>query len=161
MLKARILLKADVSEAGEGWSDSRIVKALDTSEATVFRTRQRLVEEGFEGVLARANIRRTRRDGGLQYLLNKHLTVACRQCPSLASKRVTPHVLRHTLAMDLLHHGADRFVIALWLGHKSVETTAMLPAGGHAAQGAGVGQDRRSRRPGAPIQARSPVSWPS
>ena len=55
VLKARILLKADVSEAGEGWSDSRIVKALDTSEATVFRTRQRLVEEGFEGVLA-ANI---------------------------------------------------------------------------------------------------------
>src|SRR5450631_2097839 len=53
VLKARILLKADVSEAGEGWSDSRIVKALDTSEATVFRTRQRLVEEGFEGVLAR------------------------------------------------------------------------------------------------------------
>ena len=46
VLKARILLKADVSEAGEGWSDSRIVKALDTSEATVFRTRQRLVEEG-------------------------------------------------------------------------------------------------------------------
>jgi hypothetical protein len=53
VLKARILLKADVSEAGEGWSDSRIVKALDTSEATVFRTRQRLVEEGFEEVLAR------------------------------------------------------------------------------------------------------------
>jgi hypothetical protein len=53
VLKARILLKADVSEAGEGWSDSRIVKALDTSAATVFRTRQRLVEEGFDGVLAR------------------------------------------------------------------------------------------------------------
>ena len=53
VLKARILLKADVSEAGEGWSDSRIVKALDTSEATVFRTRQRLVEEGFESVPAR------------------------------------------------------------------------------------------------------------
>jgi integrase/recombinase XerD len=62
---------------------------------------------------------------GLQYLLNKHLTVACRHCPSLANKRVTPHVLRHTLAMDLLHHGADRSVIALWLGHESVETTAM------------------------------------
>jgi integrase len=61
----------------------------------------------------------------LQYLLNKHLTVACRQCPSLAGKHVTPHVLRHTLAMDLLHHGVDRSVIALWLGHESVETTAM------------------------------------
>jgi hypothetical protein len=53
LLKARILLKADVSEAGEGWSDRRIVKALDTSPATVARTRQRLVEEGFDAVLAR------------------------------------------------------------------------------------------------------------
>jgi hypothetical protein len=53
LMKARILLKADVSEAGEGWSDSRIVKALDTSPATVSRTRQRLVEEGFDAVLTR------------------------------------------------------------------------------------------------------------
>ena len=51
--KARILLKADVSEAGEGWSDSRIAEALNTSVATVFRTRQQLVEEGFEAVLTR------------------------------------------------------------------------------------------------------------
>ncbi|GLR45778.1 integrase [Mesorhizobium amorphae] len=61
----------------------------------------------------------------LQYLLNKHLAVARRHCPSLASKHVTPHVLRHTLAMDLLQHGVDRSVIALWLGHESVETTAI------------------------------------
>jgi hypothetical protein len=53
VLKARILLKADASEAGEGWSDGRIVKALDTSASTVARTRQRLVEEGFEAVLNR------------------------------------------------------------------------------------------------------------
>jgi DNA-binding MarR family transcriptional regulator len=53
VLKARILLKADISEGGEGWSDSRIAKALDTSLSTVFRTRQRLVEEGFEAVLNR------------------------------------------------------------------------------------------------------------
>jgi hypothetical protein len=51
--KARVLLKADVSEAGEGWSDSRIAEALNTSVATVFRTRQQLVEEGFEAVLTR------------------------------------------------------------------------------------------------------------
>jgi Homeodomain-like domain len=53
LVKARILLKADVSEVGEGWSDSRIVKALDTRPATVARTRQRLVEEGFDAVLTR------------------------------------------------------------------------------------------------------------
>lgn len=51
--KARILLKADTSEAGEGWSDSQIAAALDTTVKTVSRTRQLLVEEGFEAVLTR------------------------------------------------------------------------------------------------------------
>ena len=53
LLKARILLKADVSEAGEGWSDSRIIAALDTSASMVYRVRKQLVEEGFEAVLSR------------------------------------------------------------------------------------------------------------
>src|SRR5262245_16514543 len=53
LMKARILLKADVSEDGEGWSDSRIVEALETSATTVYRTRQQLVEEGLEAVLSR------------------------------------------------------------------------------------------------------------
>jgi transposase len=53
LLKARILLKADVSEAGEGWSDGRIIKALDTSASMVYRVRKQLVEEGFAAVLSR------------------------------------------------------------------------------------------------------------
>ena len=53
LMRARILLKADVSEGGEGWSDSRIVEALETSDSTVYRARQQLVEEGFEAVLNR------------------------------------------------------------------------------------------------------------
>jgi hypothetical protein len=53
VLKARILLKADVSEAGEGWSDSSIIAALDTSASMVYRVRKQLVEEGFEAVLSR------------------------------------------------------------------------------------------------------------
>lgn len=60
---------------------------------------------------------------GVQYLLAKHVALAARRCPSLANKHVTPHVLRHTTAMELLQAGADRSVIALWLGHESVETT--------------------------------------
>jgi transposase len=52
LLKARILLKADVSDAG-GWSDSRIIKALDTSASMVYRVRRQLLEEGFEAVLSR------------------------------------------------------------------------------------------------------------
>jgi poly-gamma-glutamate capsule biosynthesis protein CapA/YwtB (metallophosphatase superfamily) len=53
LTKARILLKADAGEAGEAWSDSQIAKALDTSLATIARTRQQLVEEGFDAVLKR------------------------------------------------------------------------------------------------------------
>ena len=53
LTKARILLKADVSDAGEGWSDSKIAEALDTSVVNVERTRRQLVEEGFEAVLTR------------------------------------------------------------------------------------------------------------
>ena len=53
LTKARILLKADVSEAGEGWSDSAISAALDTSIDNIARTRRRLVEEGFEAALNR------------------------------------------------------------------------------------------------------------
>jgi transposase len=53
LTKARILLKADVSEFGEGWSDSKISSALDTSVATVERTRRQLVEEGLDAVFVR------------------------------------------------------------------------------------------------------------
>jgi site-specific recombinase XerD len=60
---------------------------------------------------------------GVQYLLNKHQAAAVKPCPSLQSKRVTVHRLRHTAAMDLLQEGIDRSTIALWLGHESVETT--------------------------------------
>lgn len=57
--------------------------------------------------------------------VNRHQRTAGRLCPSLKRKKVTPHVLRHTAAMRLLQHGVDRSVIALWLGHESVETTQM------------------------------------
>src|ERR1017187_7347159 len=60
---------------------------------------------------------------GVQYLLTKHRMAASKVCPSLKEKRVTVHRLRHTMAMDLLQAGVDRSVIALWLGHESVETT--------------------------------------
>jgi site-specific recombinase XerD len=59
----------------------------------------------------------------VQDLVAKHVAVANRTCPSLRQKRVTPHVLRHAAAMELLQGGVDRSVIALWLGHESIETT--------------------------------------
>jgi hypothetical protein len=59
----------------------------------------------------------------VQRLLAKYKLIACRACPSLKKKRVTPHGLRPTLARELLQAGLDRSGIALWLGHESVETT--------------------------------------
>jgi integrase/recombinase XerD len=70
------------------------------------------------------------RDGRLsrdaiERLITKYTHLAAQACPSLKGKRVSPHVCRHTAAMELLQHGVDRSVIALWLGHESVETTQM------------------------------------
>ena len=59
----------------------------------------------------------------VQALLAKCVRVAKESCPSLASKRVSPHVLRHSAAMELLQAGVDCSVIALWLGHEAIETT--------------------------------------
>ena len=53
----------------------------------------------------------------------KHAAHAAERCPSLTAKTITPHVLRHTAAMRLLHAGVDTTVIALWLGHEQIQTT--------------------------------------
>ncbi|MFQ5745063.1 MAG: tyrosine-type recombinase/integrase [Acidobacteriota bacterium] len=70
----------------------------------------------------------SRRNGALSrdavaLLVAKHARAATQHCPSLGTKTVTPHVLRHTCAMQLLTAGVDSSVSALWLGHESVETT--------------------------------------
>lgn len=60
---------------------------------------------------------------GIDDIIDRHVHAATRSCPTLASKAVSAHTLRHTAAMRLLHAGVDTTVIALWLGHESVETT--------------------------------------
>jgi len=59
----------------------------------------------------------------VQRLVAKHAATAALSCPSIGSKRVTPHTLRHTAAMALMNAGVDTSVIALWLGHQSAVTT--------------------------------------
>jgi integrase/recombinase XerD len=60
---------------------------------------------------------------GVDYILQKAVQKATSVCPSLRIKRITPHVMRHTTALHLLQSGVDIAVIALWLGHESIETT--------------------------------------
>lgn len=59
----------------------------------------------------------------MQDLVAKRVAEACPRCASLLGSRITPHMLRHTAAMELLHAGIDRSLIAIWLGHESVDTT--------------------------------------
>jgi integrase/recombinase XerD len=62
---------------------------------------------------------------GVAYLLAKRVATAQQLCPSFRGKRISPHALRHSAAMALLHSGVDCAVIALWLGHESMDTTQM------------------------------------
>ena len=59
----------------------------------------------------------------VQYLMAKYVAIAGERVPSLKQKQVSPHILRHSAAMELLQAGVECSVIALWLGHKSIDTT--------------------------------------
>ena len=87
VLKARILLKADASDAGEGWSDSQIAEALDTSVDTVARTRQEFVEGGVDAALTRKHSPRSARkrifDGAPEAKL---IALACSEPPKGRSR---------------------------------------------------------------------------
>jgi site-specific recombinase XerD len=92
---------------------------------TAVRTWQREQQCGpQEPVFPNARGESLSRDG-VAYLLTKHVTAAQSHCPSLQGKRVSPHILRHSAAMELLHSGVDSAVIALWLGHETMDTTQM------------------------------------
>lgn len=111
ILKARILLKADVSEAGDGWSDSRIVKALDTSPATVVRTRQRLVEEGFDAVLTRQHSPNSARkrifDGAAEAKL---IALACSKPPKGRSRWTLELLEDKVVELKIVERASDNTI---------------------------------------------------
>lgn len=95
------------------------------SRDTARMLRAFLAERGASGAdLVFVSVRRTRLShDAVERLVAKYALQASRACLTLARKHVTPHVLRHTTAVQLLEAGVDRAVIALWLGHEQVETT--------------------------------------
>jgi site-specific recombinase XerD len=96
---------------------------LAKSTAAVLKTWLRETSRG-DGHLLFPNAKGERLSvHGVQHMLNKHAANAAKTCPSLEGKRIGVHLLRHTMALDMLQAGVDRAVIALWLGHESVETT--------------------------------------
>jgi hypothetical protein len=111
LTKARILLKADTSEAGEGWSDSQIAAALDTSVDTVARTRQQLVEEGLEAVLVRnhspASARKRIFDGAAEAKL---IALACSEPPK-GRKRWTLQLLEEQVVeLKIVDRASDNTI---------------------------------------------------
>jgi hypothetical protein len=111
MLKARILLKADASEAGEAWSDSRIAEALDTSSDTISRTRQQLVEGGLDAALTRKHspnsARRRIFDGAAEAKL---IALACSPPPK-GRKRWTLTLLESAVVeLNIVKRASDNTI---------------------------------------------------
>ena len=111
LTKARILLKADVSEAGEGWSDSQIVAALDTSLDTVARTRQQLVEEGLDAVLTRktspASARPRTFDGAAEAKL---IALACSAPPKGRARWTLRLLEEHVVELNIVDRASDNTI---------------------------------------------------
>jgi site-specific recombinase XerD len=98
------------------------VTPLDAQTVAVLRAYTAVVPAGTSIVFPTRTGTRMSRDA-VAARLTEHAATASTTCPSLAGKRITPHVLRHSAAMRLLAAGIDSTVIALWLGHESVDTT--------------------------------------
>ena len=111
LAKARILLKADVSAAGAGWSDSRIAEALDTSIANIERTRRQLVEEGFEAVLTRkynANSARPRIFDGVAEA--KLIALACAPAPTGHAKWSLRLLEEKVVELNIVEKASDNTI---------------------------------------------------
>jgi Homeodomain-like domain len=111
LMKARILLKADASEAGEEWSDSQIAAALDTSIDTVARTRQQLVEEGVESVLTRKHSPASARprifDGAAEAKL---IALACSEPPKGRARWTLQLLEEAVVELNIVDRASDNTI---------------------------------------------------
>ena len=163
LLKARILLKADVSEAGEGWSDSRIIKALDTSESMVYRVRKQLVEEGFAAVLRRKPRARPAVpqifDGEKEARL---IALACSKPPKGRARWTLRLLEKKVVELAIVDRASDSTIGRVLKKHSQAPSPAAM---GHPAEGqqrVRSGDGRRARkfgdRPQFPLQVGASIA---
>lgn len=113
---------ANVRCQGKGRKERRTPLRRDVARMLKAWIREQRAAESEQPLFPSSRGGKLSRDA-IERIVTKHVITAKQSCPSLNSKRVTPHTLRHSTAMELLRCGVDRSVIALWLGHESMETT--------------------------------------
>ena len=132
LLKARILLKADVSQAGEGWSDSRIIEALETSPSMVYRVRKQLVGEGFEAVLSR----KRRATPAVAPIFDgekeaKLIALACSQPPKGRARWTLRLLERKAVELKIVERASDSTIGRVLKKHSQAPSPTAM---GHPAQ---------------------------
>jgi len=142
LLKARILLKADISEAGDGWSDSKIIAALETSASMIYRVRRQLVEEGLAAVLS-AKQRATPAvppifDGEKEAKL---IALACSKPPKGRARWSLRLLESKVVELNIVDRASDSTIGRVLKKHSQAPSARAM---GHSAQG----QQRIRRRDG-------------
>src|SRR6516165_7735812 len=133
LLKARILLKADISEAGGGWSDSQIIAALETSASMVYRVRKQLVEEGLEAVLSR----RQRATPAVPPIFDgekeaKLIALACSKPPKGRVRWTLRLLESQVVELNIVDHASDSTIGRVLKKHAQAPSSAAM---GHPAEG--------------------------
>jgi transposase len=168
LMKARILLKAGAGDASEGWSDSEIAKALDTSLATIARTRQQPVEEGFDAVLTRKHSPNSARTRIFHGAAEARLIALTRSEPPKGRARWTLGLLEDKVVeLNIVATASDNTIGRTQ--KKRYQTAPEQPirhsAGGqrrlrgrHGGRAGGLSQAARSGSPGGSVWTRPPSS---
>ena len=149
------MLKADVSEAGKGWSDNRIIEALETSPSMVYRVRKQLVEEGFEAVLSR----KPRAMPAIARIFDgekeaKLIALACSKPPKGRARWTLRLLENKVVELGIVDRASDSTI-----GRALKKTLPSPPALGHPAEGQQRVRSRYGRRPSIRGHARAIVRW--
>ncbi len=146
LLKARILLKADVSQSGSGWNDSQIIEALETNASMVYRVRKQLVEEGFEAVL----LRKQRATPAVPRIFDgekeaKLIALACSQPPKGRARWTLRLLETKVVELGIVNRASDSTIGRVLKKHSQAPSPPVL---GHPAEGQQRVRSRHGRRAG-------------